>query len=57
VAGHSGKQMRAMAPDPLINPEAKGRDLAGRGQPEMRPGPRPTTIPRGECSGQEKLDS
>jgi hypothetical protein len=57
VAGRSGKQTRATPPDPLINPEAKGRGLAGRGQPETRPGARLTTTPRGECSGQEKPDS
>jgi hypothetical protein len=57
VAGQSGKQTRAMPPDPLINPEAKGRGLAGRGQPETRPGARLTTTSRGECSGQEKPDS
>ncbi len=56
-AGQSGKQTRATPPDPLINPEAKGRGLAGRGQPETRPGTRLTTTPRGECSGQEKPDS
>jgi hypothetical protein len=57
VADQYGKQTRSMPPDPLINPEAKGRGLAGRGQPETRPGARLTTTPRGECSGQEKPDS
>jgi hypothetical protein len=56
-AGQSGKQTRVMPPDPLTNPEAKGRGLAGRGQPETRPGARLTTTSRVECSGQEKPDS
>jgi hypothetical protein len=54
VASHAGKQMGAMLPDPLINPEAKGRGLAGRGQPETGQGAKLTTTSRGECSGQEK---
>jgi hypothetical protein len=52
-----GKQTRATPPDPLVNPEAKGRGLPGRDQPETRPGTRPVTTSRGECSGQEKPDS
>jgi hypothetical protein len=31
VAGQPGKQTRATPPDPLINPEAKGRGLPGCG--------------------------
>jgi hypothetical protein len=57
VAGQSGKQIRTTPPDPFTNPEAKGRGLAGRSQTETRPGARPTTTSRGECSGQEKPDS
>jgi hypothetical protein len=57
TASQSGKQMRTTPPDPLINPEAKGRGLAGSSQTETRPGARLTTTSRGECSGQEKPDS
>ncbi len=57
VASQPDKQARAAPPDPLINPEAKGGGLQGRGQPETRPGARLTTTSRGECSGQEKPDS
>ncbi len=57
VAGQPGKQARAAPPDPLINPEAKGRGLPSRDQPETRPGARLATTSRGECSGQEKPDS
>jgi hypothetical protein len=57
VAGQPGKQARAAQPDPLLNPEAKGRGLQGRDKPETRPETRPATTSRGECSGQEKPDS
>jgi hypothetical protein len=57
VAGQSGKQIRTTPPDPLTNPEAKGRGLAGHSQMGTRPGARPMTTSRGECSGQEKPDS
>ncbi len=56
VASQPDKQARAAPLDPLINPEAKGGGLPGRGQPETRPGARLTTTSRGECSGQEKPD-
>ncbi len=58
VTSQPGKQAKATTPpDPLINPEAKGRGLQGRGQPEARPGAGLTMTSRGECSGQEKPDS
>ncbi len=57
VASQPGKQARAAPPDPLTNPEAKGRGLQGRGPPGMRPEARLTTTTRGECSGQENLGS
>jgi hypothetical protein len=53
-ASQPGKQARAAPPDPLVNPEAKGRGLQSRGQPEARPEARLTTTSREECSGQEK---
>ncbi len=56
VTSQPGKQAREAPPDPLIDPEAKGGGLQGRGQPEVRPGARLTTTSRGECSGQEKPD-
>jgi hypothetical protein len=57
VASQAGKQGAVMAPDPLTNPEAKGRGLIGSSQTAKGPGARPTTTSRGECSGQEKPDS
>jgi hypothetical protein len=57
VASQPGKEARAAPPDPLINPEAKGRGLQSHGQPEARPGAKPTTTSRGECSGREKPGS
>jgi hypothetical protein len=57
VASQPGKQARAAPPDPLVNPEAKGRGLQTCGQPEAKPEARPMTTSRGECSGQEKPGS
>ncbi len=57
VASQSGKQGAVTAPDPLPNPEAKGRGLIGSSHTVKGPGARPTTTSRGECSGQEKPDS
>jgi hypothetical protein len=57
VASQPGKQARAAPPDPLVNPEAKGRGLQCRGQLEARPEAKPTTTSRGECSGREKPGS
>jgi hypothetical protein len=56
-AGQTGKQTRTTPPDPPASPEAKGRGQACGGQIGKRPGARPTTTSRGECSGQEKPDS
>jgi hypothetical protein len=47
----SSKQGKATAPDPLINPEAKGRGLVSNSQTMTEPGIRSTTTSRGECSG------
>jgi hypothetical protein len=57
MASQSGKQGAITAPDPLTNPEAKGRGLIGSSQTVTGPGARPTMTSRGECSGQEKPDS
>jgi hypothetical protein len=57
VGGQSGEQSRVAPPDPLVNPEAKGRGLQARDQPEARPEARSMTTSRGECSGQEKPGS
>ncbi len=51
------KQARAMPEDPLDNPEVKGRGVTHSSKAEARPGARLVTTSRGECSGQEKLDS
>ncbi len=56
-ASQASKQGKATAPDPLINPEAKGRGLVGSGQTVTELGARSTTTSRGECSGQKKPDS
>ncbi len=53
----SSEQGKATAPDPLINPEAKGRGLISNSQPMTEPGTGSTMTSRGECSGQEKPDS
>jgi hypothetical protein len=55
--GQSEKQARVAPTDPLVNPEAKGRGLQTRDQPEARPETRSTTTSRGECSRQEKPGS
>jgi hypothetical protein len=57
IVSQSGKQGEATPPDPLSNPEARGMGLVGISQTVTRPGTRPTTTSRGECSGQEKPDS
>jgi hypothetical protein len=57
VESQPGKQERVAPPDPLVNPEAKGRGLQTRGQSEARPEARLATTSRGECSGQEKPGS
>jgi hypothetical protein len=57
VASQPDKQAWAAPPNPLVNPEAKGRGLQNRGQPEARPEARSTITSRGECSGQEKPGS
>jgi hypothetical protein len=54
VTSQPGKQAGAASPDPLIDPETKGGGLQGRDQPEARPGARPKTTSRGECSRQDK---
>jgi hypothetical protein len=56
-ASQNSKQGEATAPDPLTNPEAKGRGLIGSGQAVMESGARSTTTSRGEFSGQEKPGS
>jgi hypothetical protein len=56
IASRPGKQARTTPPNPLINPEAKGRGLAGSSQTGTGPGARLATTTRGECSGQEKPD-
>jgi hypothetical protein len=57
VGGQPSKQARVAPPDPLVNPEAKGRGLQARDQPEARPEAKSMTTSRGECSGQEKPGS
>jgi hypothetical protein len=57
IADRSGKQMRATPPNPLDNPEVKGRGMISSSKAETRPGARLMTTSRGECSGQEKPDS
>jgi hypothetical protein len=57
VAEQSGKQGTVTVPDPLTNPEAKGRGLIGSDQAAKGSGAKPTTTSRGECSEQEKPDS
>jgi hypothetical protein len=57
VGSQSGKLVRAVPPDPLINPEAKGRGLQACDRPESMPEARSTMTSRGECSGQEKPGS
>ncbi len=57
VEGQSGKQAWVAPPDPIVNPEAKGRGLQACGQPEVRPEAKSMTTSRGECSGQEKPGS
>jgi hypothetical protein len=46
VASRSGMQGKTTPPDPLTNPEAKGRGLAGSSQTMTGPGTRPTTTSR-----------
>jgi hypothetical protein len=53
----TSKQGKATAPDPLSNPEAKGRGLVNDNRTVTDSGSRSTTTSRGECSGQEKPDS
>jgi hypothetical protein len=53
----ASKQVKATAPDPLVNPEAKGRGVVNGGQTAKELGARSTTTSRGECSGQKKPDS
>jgi hypothetical protein len=57
-ASQASTHGKAAAPDPLVNPEAKGRGLIGSGRPVTDAGARSTTTTsRGECSGQKKLGS
>ncbi len=42
-ASRTSKQGKATAPDPLINPEVKGRGLIGSGQAVTESGARSTT--------------
>jgi hypothetical protein len=57
IANRPDKQARTTPHDPLINPEAKGRGLAGSSQTGTGPRARLATTSRGECSRQEKPDS
>ncbi len=57
TASQTGKQGKPTAPDPLSNPEAKGRGLVSDNRVVTETKSRPTTTLRGECSGQEKPDS
>jgi hypothetical protein len=57
IEGQAGEQARTAPPDPLLNPEAKGRGLQTHGQPKTKPAAQSTTTSRGECSGQKKPDS
>jgi hypothetical protein len=51
------KQGKPTAPNPLSNPEARGRGLVGDNQTVMESRSRSTTTSRGECSRQEKPES
>jgi hypothetical protein len=56
TASRTSKQGKPAAPDPLTNPEAKGRGLVSNNRMATESRSRPTTTSRGECSGQEKPD-
>ncbi len=57
TASRTSKQGKPTAPDPLSNPEAKGRGLVSDNRTVTEARSRSTTTSRGECSGQEKPDS
>jgi hypothetical protein len=57
TASRTSKQGKLTAPDPLSNPEAKGRGLITDNRTVTESRSRSTTTSRGECSGQEKPDS
>jgi hypothetical protein len=56
-ASQASEQGKATAPNPLANPEAKGRGLVDGGQTVKELEARSATTSRGECSGQKKPDS
>jgi hypothetical protein len=57
AAGLTSNQGKQVAPDPLSNPEAKGRGLVAGNREEEESVTRSKTTPRGECSGQKMPDS
>jgi hypothetical protein len=57
TAGPTNNQGKQAAPDPLSNPEAKGRGLINGERTEEEPMSRSKTTPRRECSGQKTPDS
>jgi hypothetical protein len=57
TASRTSKQEKSTAPDPLNNPEAKGRGLIGGNQTVAKSRSESMTTSRGECSGQKKPDS
>ncbi len=57
TASRTSKQGKPTAPDPLSNPEARGRGLISNNRTATESRSRSTTTSRGECSGQKKPDS
>jgi hypothetical protein len=56
TASQTSSQEKSTAPDPLCNPEARGRGLIGGNQTVAKSRSESTTTSRGECSGQKKPD-
>jgi hypothetical protein len=57
AAGLASSPEKRTAPDPLSNPEAKGRGLIAGDREEEKPATSSQTTSRGECSGQKTPDS
>ncbi len=57
AAGLTSNPEKRTAPDPLHNPEAKGRGLVAGNRGKEEAVTRSRTTPRGECSGQKTPDS
>jgi hypothetical protein len=57
AAGRAGNQGKPVVPDPLSNPEAKGRGLVTGSEEGEEPSTRSKSTPSGECSGQKIPDS